>query len=82
MIAIIKPPTPKPRYTNHDAGSPTPGNVSSIRIGPRNGIADSQAGNVGGRIIGNGRYGEANTPNAPIVNTITNPGMVIRRIRI
>jgi hypothetical protein len=78
-IAIIKPPAPAPKYTNHDAGSPTPGNVSSIRIGPKNGMAESQAGSVGGRIIGNGMYGEASSPNAPIVRTIMNQGIVIRR---
>jgi hypothetical protein len=77
MIPMSKPPAPNPRYTNQDAGRPTPGNVSSIRIGPMNGIAASQAGNVGGRMIGNGRYGDARAPKAPIVKTIMNQGIVI-----
>jgi hypothetical protein len=75
---MSKPPPPNARYTNHDAGKPTPGKVSSIRIGPMNGIAANQAGNAGGRIIGNGRYGDARAPKAPIVKTMTNQGMVIR----
>jgi hypothetical protein len=79
MRAMIRPPPPKAKYTNHDAGRPTPGKVRSIRIGPRNGMAASQAGKVGGRIIGKGRYGDAKTPKAPIVRTIRSPGIVIRR---
>jgi hypothetical protein len=77
--ATMKPPAPTAKYTNHDAGRPTPGNVSSIRIGPRKGMAASQVGNVGGRIIGNGRYGDARVPNAPIVRERMNHGMLISR---
>jgi len=72
-----KPPAPNPRYTNQDAGKPTPGKVSSIRTGPMNGMAANHAGNVGGRMSENGRYGEARTPKAPMARTTMNQGMVI-----
>jgi hypothetical protein len=64
---------------NHEGGRPTPGKVSSVRIGPMNGIAASHAGKVGGKMMGNGMYGEARAPKAAIVATTMKNGMVIKR---
>jgi hypothetical protein len=73
-----RPITPKPKYTNQLGGSPTPGNVRIIRSGPINGTVINHAGKTGGSMTGNGRYGEASNPKAPIVSTIMNQGMVMR----